>query len=79
MTPQKAPVRLDSVAIADQVTVTTERLSLRPMRRSDMGLIDLHAGDRRVAEMTGTIPHPLPPGATDAFVTRCLAGERDEV
>ncbi|MEM7490036.1 MAG: GNAT family N-acetyltransferase, partial [Pseudomonadota bacterium] len=47
--------------------------------RSDMGLIDLHAGDRRVAEMTGTIPHPLPPGATDAFVTRCLAGERDEV
>jgi RimJ/RimL family protein N-acetyltransferase len=79
MTPQKAPVRLDAVGIADQVAIESPRLCLRPMRRSDQGLIDLHASDRRVAEMTGSLPHPLPPGATDAFVTRCLSGERDEI
>lgn len=79
MTPQKAPVRVDRIGPSDQKTVATDRLTLRPIRRSDMGLIGLHAGDRRVAEMTSSIPHPLPPGATDAFVTRALAGERDEV
>ncbi|MGB3554969.1 MAG: GNAT family N-acetyltransferase [Jannaschia sp.] len=79
MTPQSAPIRLDRVANQGQAVVTTDRLTLRPMRRSDMGLIELYAGDRRVAEMTESIPHPLPPGVTDGFVTRTLAGERDEI
>lgn len=74
MTPQRAPVRLDRVLTGGQAVVETARLQLRPVRRSDMGPIELYASDRRVAEMTGTIPHPLPPGATDAYVTRCLAG-----
>ncbi|MCK0166553.1 GNAT family N-acetyltransferase [Jannaschia sp. S6380] len=52
---------------------------LRPLRRADMGLIEHYARDRRVAEMTTAIPHPLPPGATDAFVTRCLGDAGDEV
>lgn len=75
MTPQHAPVRIDRVTTQAQAIVTTERLVLRPLRRSDMGLIDLHAGDRRVAVNTSSIPHPLPPGATDAFVTRVMAGQ----
>jgi RimJ/RimL family protein N-acetyltransferase len=79
MTPQKAPVRLDRVLNGDQPRIETDRLCLRPVRRSDQGLIELHASERRVAEMTETIPHPLPPGATDAYVTRQLAGERGEV
>ncbi len=58
--------------------IETARLVLRPLRRSDMGLIDLYAGDRRVAAMTSAIPHPLPPGTTDAFVTRVLAGIGDD-
>ncbi|KIT16204.1 GNAT family N-acetyltransferase [Jannaschia aquimarina] len=78
MTPQSAPVRLDHVAIDGQPVIETERLCLRPMRRSDMGLIDLYAGDVRVAEMTTSIPHPLPPGTTDTFVTRTLSGENSE-
>ncbi|WP_373314173.1 GNAT family N-acetyltransferase [Jannaschia pagri] len=65
-------MRLDAVTTEAQPLVTTDRLLLRPVRRSDMGLIEQFAGDRRVAEMTTTIPHPLPPGATDAFVSRCL-------
>jgi RimJ/RimL family protein N-acetyltransferase len=79
MTPQKAPVRLDKVANSDQPRIETGRLCLRPVRRADQGLIELHASDRRVAEMTGSIPHPLPPGATDAYVTRQLSDERDEI
>ncbi|PWJ19372.1 GNAT family N-acetyltransferase [Jannaschia seohaensis] len=78
MTPQTAPVRLDPAAPRPQESVRTDRLSLRPVRRSDQGLIELYAGRREVAEMTTAIPHPLPPGSTDAFVTRCLSGESNE-
>jgi RimJ/RimL family protein N-acetyltransferase len=49
-------------------------LILRPVRKSDAGLIALYAGDRRVAEATQAIPHPLPPGAAEAWVARLMAG-----
>ena len=39
------------------------RFTLRPVRKSDSGLFAMYAGDRRVAEATRSIPHPLPPGA----------------
>ncbi|MBB5516471.1 RimJ/RimL family protein N-acetyltransferase [Rubricella aquisinus] len=47
----------------------TARLALRPLRGSDAGLISLYLGDARVAKMTGSIPHPYPPGAAEGFVT----------
>ena len=37
------------------------RFVLRPVRKSDAGLFAMYAGDRRVAEATRSIPHPLPP------------------
>ena len=64
--------------IKTQSTIQTDRFELRPMRVSDMGLIELYASDERVARMTAPIPHPLPPGTTEAFVNRCIAHERDE-
>lgn len=78
MTPQRAPVRIDRVGTGDQVILTTRRLTLRPLRRSDMRLIEMYAGDHRVAANTATIPHPLPPGASDAYVTRAMSGEGGE-
>ncbi|MFO6463299.1 GNAT family N-acetyltransferase [Jannaschia sp. KMU-145] len=78
MTPQSSPVRIDRIATQDQPVISTARLSLRPLRRADMGLIELYAGDERVARNTSSIPHPLPPGAVDAFVTRVMAGEGDD-
>ena len=48
------------------------RMVWRPVRRADAGLFELYAGDRRVAEATRSIPHPLPPGAAEAFVTRAM-------
>ncbi|MEM6479506.1 MAG: GNAT family protein [Pseudomonadota bacterium] len=54
--------------ISTQAVIETERLILRPLRASDRGLLDLYAGDKRVASMTTSIPHPLPPGASEAFI-----------
>jgi len=64
------PVALD--------VIETERFILRPVRRSDQGLLGLYAGDKRVAMHTRSIPHPMPPGATENFVTRAMAGSKDE-
>lgn len=58
--------------------IAAGRFVLRGLRRSDTGLLAMHAGDRRVAAMTSSIPHPLPPGATDAYVARSLATDRAE-
>lgn len=65
-------------AIVNQPVIETERLVLRPLRRSDAGLLELYGSDERVARMTRSIPHPLPPGAIDAFIVRSLADGRDE-
>ncbi len=64
--------------IPAQPAIEAERFLLRPPRRSDAGLIALHTGDRRVAEATTSIPHPLPPGATEAFITRATSSDRTE-
>lgn len=55
--------------------IAAGRFVLRPMRKSDAGLCALYAGDKRVAEATRSIPHPLPPGAVEAFIARAMAGE----
>ncbi|WP_146591232.1 GNAT family N-acetyltransferase [Puniceibacterium confluentis] len=59
-----------------QPTIRTERFDLRPLRPSDTGLIEYYAGDKRVADMTANVPHPLPPGATEAYVARAMSSER---
>ncbi|RZV99069.1 MAG: N-acetyltransferase [Rhodobacteraceae bacterium] len=64
--------------IVNQQVIETERFTLRPMRRSDTGLIGMYASDKRVAWHTTTIPHPLPPGTTEAFVERAMSPERTE-
>ena len=38
--------------IVEQPTVESERLMLRPLRRSDEGLLTLYASDERVARNT---------------------------
>ena len=64
--------------ITQQPSVATPRFDLRPLRLSDAGLIEFYRRDERVARQTTSIPHPLPPGATQAFVNRCMSHERDE-
>lgn len=69
-------MKLDTIPV--QPVIAAERFILRPLRKSDVGLLALYAGDKRVAEGTRAIPHPLPPGAADAFIARALADDRVE-
>jgi len=59
-------------------TIATERLILRPLRAGDCEALHLFASDRRVAEGTRSIPHPLPPDNARAFIARATADSRDE-
>ena len=72
-------MKLETIAVVPQGAITAGRFVLRPVRRSDAGLFAMYAGDRRVAEATRSIPHPLPPGAAEAFVARAArdAGQED--
>lgn len=63
---------LDLTAYPALAEIAAGRFLLRPVRRSDAGLFSLYAGDRRVAEATQSIPHPLPPGASEAYVNRAM-------
>lgn len=69
-------MRIDT--IVNLPVIETERLILRPLRRSDAGLMELYGADERVARMTRSIPHPLPPGVTESFITRALSDDREE-
>lgn len=71
-------MNVETITAGEQPVVATERFHLRPLVTSDVGLIEHYASDKRVATMTTSIPHPLPPGAARAFVDRSLLPERDE-
>jgi RimJ/RimL family protein N-acetyltransferase len=64
--------------INPQPVIEAERFILRPLRKSDAGLISMYTADKRVAEGTRAIPHPLPPGATEGYVARALSENRVE-
>ena len=62
--------------IINQALIETDRVILRPLRKSDQGRIDHYASEETLARMTTAIPHPLPPGATEAFIARAHAQDR---
>lgn len=61
-----------------QPVIEGERLTLRPLRRADADPLAIHAADRRVAEGTRSIPHPLPQGTAERFIADALDPRRDE-
>ncbi|MFD1341285.1 GNAT family N-acetyltransferase [Litorisediminicola beolgyonensis] len=61
-----------------QPTIATDRFVLRPPQTSDQGLLTHYASDKRVAAMTASVPHPLPPGTMEAFLQRAAAPDRIE-
>jgi RimJ/RimL family protein N-acetyltransferase len=61
-----------------QPVIQAPRFILRPPRKSDAGLCEMYTSDKRVAENTTSIPHPLPPGATEAYLVRIMSDDRSE-
>jgi RimJ/RimL family protein N-acetyltransferase len=74
----EAAVKTLADAGQTQPVIASERFVLRPLRRSDAGLIAHWAGDPRVARGTRSIPHPYPPGAAEALVARSARSDRTE-
>jgi RimJ/RimL family protein N-acetyltransferase len=68
---------LDTIALPEN-HIAAGRFVLRPAQKSDAGLFAMYAGDKRVAEGTQSIPHPLPPGAAEAFVARAMSDKAEE-
>ncbi len=64
--------------LTSQPSLSTPRFDLRPVRMSDLTLIEHYAGDSRLAKLTPRLPHPLPPGLIAGFIERAMAPERDE-
>jgi RimJ/RimL family protein N-acetyltransferase len=64
----------DSVSV--QAAIPAARFLLRPLRRSDAGLIAHYCADPRVARGTAGIPHPLPPGTAESMVERAMRADR---
>ncbi|WP_245781120.1 GNAT family N-acetyltransferase [Celeribacter neptunius] len=69
---------LEAQAVIEQPVIETDRFVLRAPRRSDVGLLNMYASDKRVARNSRSLPHPMPPGATEAFVNRALKPEATE-
>ncbi|MCC6002474.1 MAG: GNAT family N-acetyltransferase [Pararhodobacter sp.] len=67
-----------AAARAPQPVIAGARLVLRPLHAQDAAQLASFVADRRVAEGTRSIPHPLPQGAADAFIVRALSDTRDE-
>ena len=61
-----------------QPVIEAQRLTLRPIRRQDIDQLQLYTSDRRVAEGTRSIPHPLPDGAAEGFIEAALKPGHDE-
>ncbi len=76
--PEHEEERMKLDTIVNQPVIEAERFDLRPLRVSDAGLIAHNAGDERVARATSSIPHPLPPGSTEALIARAQSEDRVE-
>jgi RimJ/RimL family protein N-acetyltransferase len=71
-------VKTQADPIASQPVIAAGRFVLRPLRKSDAGLVAHYAGDRRVACNTRLIPHPFPPGAAEVLIARTSQPNRTE-
>lgn len=56
-------------AIATIPTLTTDRLTLRPLTHADAPAVARLAGDKRISDMTLTVPYPYKPEQASAWIS----------
>lgn len=61
--------------IIPEIHPDSGRFHMRALRASDADLVRSHTSDLRLARNTSSIPHPLPPQATTAFIDRATAAD----
>ena len=59
------------------LSLKTDRLTLRPFRPGDAPAVQSLLGNWKVARMTARIPHPYPDGAADAWIAGHAAERAD--
>ncbi len=64
--------------VAPQPVIDAKRLTLRPIQKSDAGLIAMYASDERIARGSRAIAHPLAPGTVEAMIDRAQLPDRTE-
>ena len=64
--------------ISRQPIIKSQRFDLRPLAVHDAALVARHANDKRIAQMTTSIPFPLSFDAALEFVNRACAPDRAE-
>lgn len=69
---------MEPARAAAQPTLTTARLTLRPLAAADAPLVRALAGVYEVAGTTINIPHPYPEDAADAFIAAQARLWRDD-
>lgn len=61
----------------NKLVLETERLLLRPHTLADAPVMAALVNNRKIAAMTGTIPHPYPDGAAEAFIEQAQSALAD--
>ena len=64
----------DPPPLASIPTLTTERLTLRPFTHADARAVATLAGDKRISDMTLTVPHPYKPEHATAWISTHALG-----